>query len=485
MHIYRRHITSRYTIVHSIRHCKPRLPYTPSSTLMLGIAATSMVVGLTGCVVVTPPPAPSSVVLHPSHTVMQVPAPVLQPTPVYIQESRIAHIDYQPSVMRVYVEPPQINVEIVVVPWAPPPMLIEPPPPTPSPEFFWVGGYWIWQDGWVWAIGRWMRPPRPDLHWEHPYYEHRGDAVIFVPGHWDQNGHRFEPPQDDHDLRRVPVPRIGHPGRPPEGPQGVFVPPPPGSRLGLIVPAPVGTAPAVVTSAPAITAVGMRVQGHAVISANVNNVHVTNVTNVTNITIVAPAGTTANGQSYSGSVPNAPHLAANIPMHPSNANLVTTAPTAPAAPVNSTSHQPSVGSQAMQSVHPQMESNRPVINNTDHAPAPVSITAPSVQVLHPTHPVTDSGRPVTATEHSPVAATPSVTKFIPAAVVKSESEQTHRPMPPESTARPDASHNPHAQASAIHSPASAANANTDGHASPNAPKSTERPSEHKLKKEEQ
>jgi hypothetical protein len=217
----------------------------------------------------------------------------------------------------VYEEPPAYQPAPVVVAWAPPPMLVEVPPPMPFESAVWVGGYWVWRGNWVWASGRWMGPPQPTYVWVHPYYEHRADAVIFIDGHWAPPGVVFVPPP-----RTLPMvyarPAYGVvPGPRPIGPEGCFVPPPPGSRRGIIVPAPIGTAPAVVTSAPPVIAPGMRVTANVV---NVNNGHVnnhvtniTNVTNVTNVTIVAPAGATANGHAFNGSVPSAPHLAAARP----------------------------------------------------------------------------------------------------------------------------------------------------------------------------
>ena len=253
----------------------------------------SLALFITGCVV-APPPAPYQ----------PVPPPPAEAAPEAPPPS-------------VYEEPPAYEPAPVVVAWAPPPMLVEVPPPMPYGSAVWVGGYWVWRGNWVWASGRWMGPPQPTYVWVHPYYEHRADAVIFIDGHWAPPGVVFVPPP-----RTLPMvyarPAYGVvPGPRPIGPEGCFVPAPPGSRRGIIVPAPIGTAPAVVTSAPPVIAPGMRVTANVI---NVNNSHVnnhvtniTNVTNVTNVTIVAPAGATANGHAFTGSVPSAPHLAAARP----------------------------------------------------------------------------------------------------------------------------------------------------------------------------
>ncbi len=264
----------------------------------------ALTVLLAGCVVYqVPPPAPAP----PAEPPPQAEAP-----PPDDSEAQAA--------VSVNVEPPVVEPAPIAVGWAPPPMLVEVPPPAPFFGAVWVGGYWVWQGNWVWAHGHWMGPPRPDYVWVHPYYEHRGDTVIFIDGHWSAPGVEFVPPPPG--LRLVvETPAVGVvPGPPPIGPEGCFVPAPPGSRRGIIIPAPVGTAPAVVTSAPAVVATGMRITNNVTTVNNVNNVNnvtnvtnITRVTNVTNVTIVAPPAATANGRAYNTSVPAAPHLAAARP----------------------------------------------------------------------------------------------------------------------------------------------------------------------------
>ena len=257
-------------------------------------AALCAAVILSACVV-QPLPAPRYV------------APPPRPAPVYEQPA------YAPSnepVVSVYVDPPLVQPEPIAVQWAPPPMLVEVPPSQPYAEAVWTGGYWAWEGRWFWSAGRWAPPPRPDYGWVQPYYEHRGDVVVFVPGFWCAPQVRFVPPPPGLSITvAIGSPGV-HFGPPPMGPQGVFVPPPPGSRAGIIVPAPIGTPPAVVASAPAVVNVGMRVHGNVDINSynTVNNV--TNITNVTNVTIEAPAGATANGQAFQNSVPARAHLAA-------------------------------------------------------------------------------------------------------------------------------------------------------------------------------
>jgi hypothetical protein len=227
---------------------------------------------------------------------MSAPAPVWTPPPA------------QPAIS-VYIDPPLVQPEPVLVDVAPPPMLVEAPPQQPMPEAVWVGGYWSWQGRWVWCAGRWLPPPQPGYHWTQPYYEHRDGAVVFVAGHWAAAGVSFAPPAPG--LHLSLQVSIGGGARP-IGPAGVFVPPPPGSRPGLVIPAPIGTPPAVVVSAPPVVNVGMRVTNN--ISRNNTTVtNISNVTNITNVTVVAPPTATADGKAFQTHVPAQAHLAAALP----------------------------------------------------------------------------------------------------------------------------------------------------------------------------
>ena len=216
-------------------------------------------------------------------------------------------------VVSVYVDPPLVQPPPVRVEWAPPPMLVESPPPPPNPDSSWTGGYWAWQGDWVWIHGRWSAPPRRGYQWQNPYYEHRGDSVVFVDGYWRAPGVSFVAPSSHIDIALAIVAAGIRPGPRPRGPEGTFVPPPPGSYHGLIVPAPINTAPAVVTGAPPIVREGM----HIDISNNTSNVknvtNISNVTNVTNVTVVAPANSTANGVAVHAAVPGKADLAAAMP----------------------------------------------------------------------------------------------------------------------------------------------------------------------------
>ncbi len=222
------------------------------------------------------------------------------------------------SVISIFVDAPLEEPEPVAIGWAPPPMLVEELPPPPEPDAVWTGGYWTWQGDWVWCAGRWMVPPRPQYVWVQPYYEHRDDRVIFLPGYWSRPDVEFVAPSYDRPIAWAYVGVNVVVGPPPMGPAGIFIPPPPGSRPGIIIPAPVGTPPAVVVSAPPVMNVGMSVHGNININSHntvindnrVTNYNVTNVRNVTNVVIQAPAGAMANGRAFEATVPHQAHLAA-------------------------------------------------------------------------------------------------------------------------------------------------------------------------------
>ena len=225
------------------------------------------------------------------------------------------------DVVSVYVDAPEYQPEPVAIAWAPPPMLVEEVPPQPDPYAVWTGGYWTWQGDWVWCAGRWMDPPRREYTWVEPYYEHREDRVIFIPGFWSTPEAVFIVPSIDRPIAWAYVNEGVVIGPRPEGPVGIFVPPPPGSRPGLIIPAPIGTPPAVVISAPPVMAVGMRITGTVALDAHrsindnrVASVPVASLRRVANVTVQAPAAATANGREFQAQVPHQAHLAAAL--HP-------------------------------------------------------------------------------------------------------------------------------------------------------------------------
>ena len=249
-----------------------------------------------GCVVreVREPPPP--VVYRepappPPPPVVYGPPPPPAPAPVVAQD---------PGWEAVSIEPPMEQPAPVAIPWAPPPMLWDPPPPRPWFDAVWVGGHWTWWNGeWVWARGHWARPPTVGWVYSEPYYEYRGDAVVFVAGFWRPQYRVFVPPPPTVYIQVVQV-RVVHVGYVrPIGPHGVFVPPPPGSQPGVIVPCPVGTPPAVVLSAPPVVRPGMVVRP---------------VSRGGVVEVVAPAGVTREGRPVNARAPVVAHDAASV--HP-------------------------------------------------------------------------------------------------------------------------------------------------------------------------
>src|SRR5262249_29015690 len=249
---------------------KGRTETTMRRVLFMGCAVLA-----SGCVVreYREPPPPPVVYREP-------PPPPPPPAPVVQPEVDVVSVEIQPPVD----QPPAVAIQ-----WAPPPMRWDPPPPQPYVEAVWVGGHWTWWNGeWVWARGYWARPPSPAYVYCEPYYEHRGELVVFVPGFWRPTVRVFVPPPA---TVYVPVAevRVVHVGYArPVGPYGVFVPPPPGSQPGIIVPAPIGTAPAVVLSAPPVVRPGM------VVRPGPNRMIVE---------VVAPSGVTREGRPVTAQAP--------------------------------------------------------------------------------------------------------------------------------------------------------------------------------------
>jgi len=81
--------------------------------------------------------------------------------------------------------PLQQPAEVILVPEAPPPAVVERRPPPPGPGYVWVSGYWTHQHGrYVWAPGRWERPPHRNGVWVAPRWERTPRGWRHTPGHW-------------------------------------------------------------------------------------------------------------------------------------------------------------------------------------------------------------------------------------------------------------------------------------------------------------
>jgi hypothetical protein len=55
----------------------------------------------------------------------------------------------------------------------------------PSRDHVWIKGYWVWREGrHVWVNGRWDLPPRHGAVWVEPRWEHRSEGYVFIEGTW-------------------------------------------------------------------------------------------------------------------------------------------------------------------------------------------------------------------------------------------------------------------------------------------------------------
>jgi hypothetical protein len=73
----------------------------------------------------------------------------------------------------------------IIVPIAPPPMVVETPVPAPGPAYVWTPGYHRW-DGraYVWVPGVWVAAPWPGARWVPPHWVRRHGGWVFFEGHW-------------------------------------------------------------------------------------------------------------------------------------------------------------------------------------------------------------------------------------------------------------------------------------------------------------
>jgi hypothetical protein len=69
---------------------------------------------------------------------------------------------------------------------APPAPIYEAIPYSPGPEYFWIGGHWHWNHGWVWLGGHYDRHPHfhPGGGWEAGHWDRRGGSWVWHEGHW-------------------------------------------------------------------------------------------------------------------------------------------------------------------------------------------------------------------------------------------------------------------------------------------------------------
>jgi hypothetical protein len=82
--------------------------------------------------------------------------------------------------------PPQGGEVEVIAPEPPPAPIYESVGIAPGPDYFWIGGHWHWNHGWVWVHGRYDRHPHfhQGAGWEAGRWDRRGGNYVWVEGHW-------------------------------------------------------------------------------------------------------------------------------------------------------------------------------------------------------------------------------------------------------------------------------------------------------------
>jgi WXXGXW repeat (2 copies) len=67
----------------------------------------------------------------------------------------------------------------------PPAPIVEVRPVAPGPGYVWVPGTYRWdRRAYIWAPGRWVRPPRGHGVWIQPRWVHGRHGWYEVPGRW-------------------------------------------------------------------------------------------------------------------------------------------------------------------------------------------------------------------------------------------------------------------------------------------------------------
>lgn len=88
-----------------------------------------------------------------------------------------------------------VNVNIIV-PVAPPPVIVEVAPP-PRAGYVWASGYWRWNGSrHVWVDGRWERV-RAGHQYERPEWRRDGDRWRFREGGWKKA--KYDKKRKNHD----------------------------------------------------------------------------------------------------------------------------------------------------------------------------------------------------------------------------------------------------------------------------------------------
>ena len=173
-----------------------------SNTILMTVISAAVLAGTVGCVerrVVAvpvyqpapgypPPPPPSQppVVYQPQTTyqpqVAPQSAPPVQPVqpgnpPVALPQGSPGEASgVQQAVPEVQQPAPPLT--------QPPPAQVEYVPVAPGPDYYWVGGYWVWRGRWVWSPGAYVVRPRPNAIWVGGRWERRRGRSVWIGGYW-------------------------------------------------------------------------------------------------------------------------------------------------------------------------------------------------------------------------------------------------------------------------------------------------------------
>jgi outer membrane lipoprotein SlyB len=72
-------------------------------------------------------------------------------------------------------------------------IVAQPPPPppaqtvvvtAPSPGYVWIGGEYVWNNGWIWVGGHWGYPPYPQAVWVSGGWYHGPRGWYHASGYW-------------------------------------------------------------------------------------------------------------------------------------------------------------------------------------------------------------------------------------------------------------------------------------------------------------
>jgi hypothetical protein len=80
----------------------------------------------------------------------------------------------------------QMDIDIIQVDLAPPPLPVYDQPPIPDEGYLWAPGYWAWDDdiGYYWIPGTWVLPPSAGLLWTPAYWGWDDGVYVFHVGYW-------------------------------------------------------------------------------------------------------------------------------------------------------------------------------------------------------------------------------------------------------------------------------------------------------------